>query len=123
MGNEIFIEFIGVSPRTFFFFRIFVPIHICYLLISQFTKFETISKRGDSRNRRYGAAAGNEKERMGRKKERGKEGRSAQTEATNVKIQQRREIGGKTTALVSHTLQSFFRFRPLFFLRKCHVNG
>lgn len=77
VGNEIFIEFIGVSPRTFFFFRIFVPIHICYLLISQFTKFETISKRGDSRNRRYGAAAGNEKERMGRKKERGKEGRSA----------------------------------------------
>lgn len=39
MRNKILIEFIG--PRVF---RIFVPIHICYLFISQFTKFEDLSR-------------------------------------------------------------------------------
>lgn len=40
MKNKIFNEFIG--PRIF---RIFVSIHICYLLISQFTKFEDLLRR------------------------------------------------------------------------------
>jgi len=39
MRNKIFTEFIG--PRVF---RIFVPIHICYLFISQFTKFEDLKR-------------------------------------------------------------------------------
>lgn len=48
MRNKIFTEFIG--PRVF---RIFVPIHICYLFISQFTKFEDL-KRARGTGGKYG---------------------------------------------------------------------
>lgn len=53
MKNKIFIEFL-YGPRVL---DIHVPIHICYLFISQFTKFEDLKwsvkegrDRGDTGN-------------------------------------------------------------------------